>query len=418
MYKKLIVLLLFLCPIFLNAQDKSYGIKFSGFVKNDFFFDSRQTVDVREGHFLLYPKNSLLDIDGNDINAAPSFNFLSIQTRLKGAITGPDAFGAKTSGLIEGAFFGHTNPDINGFRLRHAYVKLNWEKSELLLGQTWHAMFITDCFPGVVSFNTGVPFQPFSRNPQIRFSRFFGNLSLTATAMGQRDFASPGGSTSLRNAVIPNLNVKLQYKKVNKDKGSSFVAGIAGDAKALRPRLVSDSNYQAIEKVEGLSAMAWMKIQTKAITVKLEGVYGQNLFDLTMLGGYAYAYTTDPTIINTNLYEYTTLDNLSVWTDVHTNGKTMQAGVFAGFTKNMGAMKNIMDWQNAAAYNSRGKDIAYVYRISPRIIYNVGKTRFAAECEYTVAGYGSVSMNNSLGQVQNPEEVANLRLLLAAYYFF
>ena len=129
MNKNILFLLLFISPFFLKAQEKdaekSYGIKFSGFVKNDFFFDSRQTTAVREGHFLLYPKNVDPDNDGMDINAAPSFNFLSIQTRLKGAITGPDAFGAKTSGLIEGAFFGHTDGDINGFRLRHAYMKLN-----------------------------------------------------------------------------------------------------------------------------------------------------------------------------------------------------------------------------------------------------------------------------------------------------
>ncbi|MBT4339068.1 MAG: hypothetical protein HOD63_10785 [Bacteroidetes bacterium] len=422
MNKNILFLLLFISPFFLKAQEKdaekSYGIKFSGFVKNDFFFDSRQTTAVREGHFLLYPKNVDPDNDGMDINAAPSFNFLSIQTRLKGAITGPDAFGAKTSGLIEGAFFGHTDGDINGFRLRHAYMKLNWEKTELLLGQTWHALFITDCFPGVVSFNTGVPFQPFSRNPQIRFTRFFGDLSLTVTAMSQRDFASPGGSTSLRNAVIPAMNVKLQYKTENKDKGSMFVAGVSGDAKALRPRLESAAGYQANQLVQGLSGLAYMKMQTKDITVKLEGVYGQNLFDLLMLGGYAHAYTDDTNMINKDLLEYTTMDNLSIWTEFHTNGKGFQTGVFAGFTKNMGSYSNIMDWTSAASYKSRGSNIDYVYRISPRLIYNMGKARFAAECEYTVAAYGSVATNNSLGQVQNAEEVSNLRLLLAAYYFF
>lgn len=126
--------LLFLTTSF--AQQPIFGIDFSGFVKTDIIHDSRQTVSIREGHFLLYPAQEELDINGKDINAVSNFNILSIQTRLHGKITGPDAFGAKTSGAIEGEFFGHSDGDINGFRLRHAFVKLNWTNTQLLVGQT------------------------------------------------------------------------------------------------------------------------------------------------------------------------------------------------------------------------------------------------------------------------------------------
>ena len=64
-----------------------------------------------------------------DINAKSGFNILSIQSRLTGKITGPDAFGAKTSGQLEGEFFGTADSDVNGFRLRHAFVKLDWENT-------------------------------------------------------------------------------------------------------------------------------------------------------------------------------------------------------------------------------------------------------------------------------------------------
>ena len=155
-----------------------------------------------------------MDKNGDDINAASSFNMLSIQTRLMGKITGPEAFGAKTSGLIEGEFFGTSDGDTNGFRLRHGYVKLNWATSELIIGQFWHPMFITESFPEVVSFNTGVPFQPFNRSPQIRFTQQFGAWSVAATALAQRDFLSNGpdgaSSTYARNAAVPEFNLKLQ----------------------------------------------------------------------------------------------------------------------------------------------------------------------------------------------------------------
>ena len=98
------------------------------------------------------------DQNGDDKNAVPNLNILAVQTRLKGTITGPDAFGAKTGGVIEAAFFGHSNSDVNGFRLRHAFLTLKWTNKTLLMGQFWHPMFVTDCFPGTVSFNTGMPF--------------------------------------------------------------------------------------------------------------------------------------------------------------------------------------------------------------------------------------------------------------------
>ena len=126
MKTKIFVLAFCLVSVLSMAQEeeKKFGINFSGFVKSDFFFDSRQNVAVREGHFLLFPMPKDLDNDNEDINAKSNFNFLSVQSRLSGKITGPDAFGAKTSGLIEGDFFAQANDNINLIRLRHAFVKV------------------------------------------------------------------------------------------------------------------------------------------------------------------------------------------------------------------------------------------------------------------------------------------------------
>ena len=124
-----------------------FGISFSGYVNTDIFFDTRQTVMAREGQWLFYPEKVKLDPDGNDINAKGTYNILSIQTRVAGTITGPDIFKAKTSGLIEGEFYGNVNTNMNVFRLRHAFVKLNWAKTELLLGQTWHPLYLPAASP-------------------------------------------------------------------------------------------------------------------------------------------------------------------------------------------------------------------------------------------------------------------------------
>ncbi len=388
------------------AQDNNFGIKWSGFVKNDFFFDSRQNVTAREGHFLLWPAAEVLDINGEDINAKPNFNFLSIQTRLKGSITGPDAFGAKTSGLIEGAFFGHSNGDVNGFRLRHAFVKMNWDNTELLFGQTWSPYFITGCFPGVVSFNTGVPFQPFSRNPQVRLTKSMGNMKVAVSAFSQRDFTSATGSVGLRNSSIPEMHVGLSYNKKNKEKSCEILAGIGGGYKTLVPRLLTDSNIVADESVGSFISQAFLKIKTKTVTLKFEGVYGQNTYDLLGISSFAVE-SVDPV---TDERTYVPLQSMTFWTDIHTNGSTFQFGVFAGYTKNTGAGKEI----EPIFFGTRS-NIDHVYRVAPRVIFNSGKTRFAGEIEYTAAAFGNI---NEKGEVTDAVDVANIRFLIGVYYFF
>ncbi len=394
-----------------QQETRTFGIEFSGFVKTDLIFDSRQTVNLREGHFLLYPEPELKSKDNRDINESPSFNMLSIQSRLHGKITGPDALGARTSGAMEAEFFGHSEGDINGFRLRHAFVKLDWESSSLLVGQTWHPMFIAEMFPGVVSFNTGAPFQPFSRNPQVRFTQAIGGLKIIAVAASQRDFQSYGpesgtgksvlSSKYLRNSVVPDMHIQAQYQ------GGGHLFGAGADYKIMTPRLTTSTNDKADESIGSMAAIAYAKLDLSPLTLKLEGVYGENLADLLMLGGYAVK--SEDAI--TGAMEYTGIGSYSVWGEV-SYGKELEIALFAGYSENLGAKDNIV-----GTYYSRGITIDHLYRISPRVQYTTGKVRFAAEVEYTGAAYGIAEGSNK-GLIKDPVSVANTRVLGAVYYFF
>ena len=409
------------------AQDTpSFGIKFSGFVKTDIFWDSRQTVAAREGHFLLFPTNENLDAEGNDINAKANFNMLSIQTRLRGTITGPDALGAKTSGVIEGAFFGHSNGDINGFRLRHAFVKLQWTKTSLLVGQFWHPMFVTACFPGVVSFNTGVPFQPFSRNPQIRVTQKLGKFNLVLTALSEVDFVSTGpdgpNEKYIRNSAIPTFNFRAEYHNVNAEEKKEFLIGVGINYKTLLPRLSTDSNYKSTQTAGSLSEMVYLKLKFPKVTFKLEGVYAEDPYNLLMLGGYGIESITDPM---KDYVKYAPIRTASAWLDIHSNGKTWQVGLLAGYAKNMGGANDFQPDPITGKNDTyqRGANMAYLYRIAPRFIYNSGRFRIAPEIEYTVAAYATKDANgilniDSKGLVTDSKEIGNVRFLLGVYFFF
>ena len=394
-----------------EAKKPAFGFTLSGFVKTDIFYDSRQTTSIREGHYLLFPKGPALDPDGADANARDAFNILSVQTRLAGTITGPDALGAKTSAYLEAEFFGTSDGDLNGFRLRHGYLKLAWKRSELMIGQYWHPMFVTESFPDVVSFNTGAPFQPFNRSPQVRYTRMFGGVSLTATALAQRDFVSngPDGASSayLRNTALPELNLKLQYLRKDAARKTETVAGLGADVMRLAPRIVTALGYATDEGLTGLAAMAFVKQKWARWSWKAEAVWGQNLHHLTMLGGYAVRGIVDETRQD---WSYTPLSTLTLWTEVQTAGAPWQTGLFAGYARNLGSPHEI-----TGANYARGFNIGELYRVSPRLVYNAGKMRFAGEVELTAASYG---VPDPFGKVRDARFVRNLRLLLAAYYFF
>lgn len=437
--KKCLLVILILLPFFAISQkkEKKFKVKFSGFVKTDIFFDSRQTISVREGHFLLYPRNESVDPDGADINARSSFNMLNIQTRVRMLATGPDVLGAKTSAFIEGAFFGSINPDINEFRLRHAFIKLQWPKTQLLVGQFWHPLFHTKCYPGTVSFNTGAPFEPFSRNPQIRVTQALGRFNVAFTVLTQRDFSSYGpvggslegrivSSKFLRNSVLPALNLRFEYDAVNKEKGTEFLIGVMGNYKMLQPRLETANGYKTNTKVSSMTFTAYTKYETKHFAVKFYGFYGEDAFNLTMLGGYA---VEDYTDFTKGFVSYTPIQTGSAWVEGYYKGKTWQLGMFAGYSKNMGSNNVISDLSNyengpdGQMFYSRGSNIDYAYRISPRLILNYGNFRVAPEIEYTVAAYATKDSDGNLnrdeyGKITDSKPIGNLRILIGVYYFF
>ena len=418
--KKFLFLFLSMISFGVFAQTPAtFGIKFTGFVRTDIFYDSRQIINSRESHFLLYPDNVLIDPTGKDINAKSSFNMLSITSRLKANITAPDVLGAKAYGAIEGEFFGMSDADINQFRLRHAYFKLNWQTTELLVGQYWNPFFIPEAFPLVANFNTGAPFTPITRNPQVRLTQTFGQLRLMVAAISQRDFTSMGpnpadptkavsNSMFLRNSALPDFHVQIQYRP----NSSENIIGINGDFKTIVPELYtigkSGAKFSTDEKISSISACAFIKLKFNPVTVKVYAIMAENGPDIIMIGGIAAKELTDSI---TGHRTWTNLRSAASWLEINTTNKKWNAGLFLGYTKNLGSADII---QTNFLY-SLGTKIDYVYRISPRISYTAGNLACSLEFDNTTAAYGT---NNNHGEVINAKDVTNLRTLLVMNYNF
>lgn len=397
--KLLVLLIAFIGLTYVNYgqstnSDNNFGIEWHGFVKVDYMFDSRQTVNAREGHFLLFPSGENLDIaNGDDLNSQANFNILAVQTRLTGKISGPDFFGMKTSGVIEGAFFGQSDANINSFRLRHAFVKLSNDKVDIIMGQYWHPMFVTAVFPGTYSFNTGVPFQPFSRNPQFRITTK-GNVRFIGVVFSERDFASrgPAGTTSkyVRDAGMPQLHAQLQFG------GKEFLGGFGANLKSLRPALGSDN-------VTNTAFIGYMKTKLGSATFKLEGIYGENMADLLSISGLA----------EDTSGGYTPNKTLSVWGEISGGKENFEWGLFTGYTKNDGFKDKV-----GGSIWGLAPTIDNAFRVSPRMGWKSGKMKLGVELEYTSAQYGALGSDNQTIDTTGFDTVSNFRTLITAVYAF
>ena len=139
--KRVLLLLLCVClAISAYAQKKNFSYKFYGQVRGDLFYNSRANGEIVDGLFHLYPKDIELDADGNDLNASPNGSFYVLYSRLGIDVQGPRVGKAETSMKLETDFRG-SGSNWAILRIRHAYVNLKWDNSNLLVGQTWHPLF-------------------------------------------------------------------------------------------------------------------------------------------------------------------------------------------------------------------------------------------------------------------------------------
>ncbi len=391
-------------------------LKFSGFIKYDIFYDTRQTVHAREALVTLYPANTFLDANRRDINARSNMNMLGIHSRLRSEIKGPSFLSANSSGLIEVDFYGNENKyfsDLNGVRLFNAYMKLNWPATELMIGQDWHPMSIRFFFPGVVAFSAGAPFHPMSRNPQVRVTHLFGNTSLLGAVLYQRDFTGTGpdgpGSQYLRNSGIPNLHLQLLHG----NDSLTVSGGIGADYKKVIPRLfytnAQGGIFKSSRSLSSVSLTGFISVRSERVLLKAQGVFAQNAYDLLLIGGYAESKFADDHTVETG---YRNLNTASGWIDLQSNRQVFNFGVFCGYTQNLGAGNKV-----GGTFYARGADISSIYRVAPRLVYISRTLGVSLEGEYTSASYG-VQNGNEKGKVTNAVPVANFRTLLSVKYSF
>ena len=398
----LLVLLIF--P--LQAQEQRPNFHFYGALRNDFYFNSRQNEQAIAGIFNMLPRPIVSDENGDDRYAVPEAEILAVLSRAGVYITGQKLFGANVSARIEADFAG-AGATYFFFRIRHAYTKLTWENSEFLLGQAWHPLF-EGVIPAMVSPNTGSPFQPFNRSPQIRYTRWLNdNLKVTANGIYQMQHTSYGPNGFSPNyhkrAMFPELFLGIEHQTQHWRSGG----GIGTNTIKPNPN-ASLTSY---------NATAFVGYTNGKFLFRTRAVLGQNLSDKLMSNGYGVS-KFDP--IRGEM-EYTNFNVFTSWVNV-AYGTTWQVGAFAGYLQNLGTSCDLAETSagnftvyGRGFYQSEHLLANRIYRALAFVSYNLPSFTFGLEYNFTSAQYGSVLQT---GHTTNNHWADNHRIVAVASYHF
>ena len=413
MKKVLLAGVLAFCGVASYAQDKAVKAEIYGFVRNYFTYDSRSCVQSNEGLFNMLPNDINPGVDGDDLNAIPSVRFLSMTTRFGLNVTGPEIWSAKSTAKIESDFCGASSGTAFNLRIRQAYAKLAWEKSDLLVGQAWHPMS-GDLMPEVFSLATGAPFNPFNRSPQVRYNYApIKGLSFTAAALYQYQYGSVGldGKTSntyQRNALVPEIFVGMTAK------GKHLSGGWGVNASTIAPRVIAN-NMRVDERLTSISAMVFGSLKVDDLSVRAKATYGQNTSHMQQPSGFGVV-----EVLDNGVYNYEPMELGSAWVTMM-YGKKLRYGFFAGWMKNYGSAGD--KFTSLVVRNNAGMDQAY--RFSPIVTYKVQNMQIGLEYEHTATAYGDYFVHQNdyprqvtNGTVTNTHWVANNRVCMMLKYDF
>lgn len=415
MKKKLLLAICLLATMNGFAQKKDFKYKFYGQIRTDLYYNSRANKETVDGLFYMYPLDKLPDAAGEDRNATANGSFYTLYTRLGVDVAGPKLGNAKTSAKVEVDFRG-SGTTFSTVRVRHAYLNLDWGKSALLMGQTWHPLF-GDVSPQILNLSVGAPFQPFSRAPQIRYQYKNRNLLLTGAAIWQSQYLSVGpdnvkSQNYIKNSCVPEIYAGIDYKVKN------WLIGAGIELLSMKPRTESKVEiidpltdektsyiYKVNERITTLSYEAHLKYTYKNWFVAAKSVMGSNLTQASMLGGYGVK-SVDK---RTGEQKYVSILNSSSWLNA-TYGKKWKPGVFLGYTKNLGTGDSV-----TKLYGT-GTDIDQLVTVGAELTYNLAHWKFGLEYTLSSAWYGS--MNTSNGKIIDTHPIRNNRIVGVAIFLF
>ena len=434
-----------------------------GFIRNYFTYDSRESWSGTADLYNYQPKDQKLNDYGDDLNAESTFRFLSLTTRLGLNLVDYKWRGTEFGGKIEADFYAglstktssvdskiketHAVSGVAQFRLRQAYLTLGWDSLKMLggkdyarvdltIGQTWHPMAADLC--DAIALNSGAPFGPFNRSPQVKMDARLGKyVTLTAAGLWQMQYLSigPGNLQSAEYMLYGKTPEAYLGLSVHTN---GFLMRAGADVLSIKPRhqgtvadatLGKDVTVHVNDRITTASPFLYLQYKKGDFSLKAKTIFAESGERMNMYGGYGVkAKNADGS------YEYTPIRHSTSWVSLVYGGKVgaqeekhpqkLQGILFAGYVKNFGTKEALMDlngdgkYTNAELFTPRSSAMNQMYRLSPTLLYTVGKFQLGLEYELTSVQYGDGVLDDHGLSKNGLHWVSNHRVQLMTKYNF
>ena len=436
-----------------------------GFIRNYFTFDSRESMSGTGDLYNYQPYDEawnqaegeqyMTGVARQDLNAVSTFRFLSLTTRVGVNIVGykwrNTEFGAK----IEADFYAglstkvyHPVTGVAQFRLRQAYVTLGWDslpmlngkdyaRVDLTIGQTWHPMAADLC--DVISLASGAPFGPFNRSPQVKMDARLGKyVTLTGSLLWQMQYCSVGPSTT--GAAVQAADFIMYSKTPEAYLGLSvhtngFLLRAGADVLSIKPRQIgsvdvagNSVSVRVKDRITTASPFLYLQYKKGEFSIKAKTIFSEAGEHMNLNSGYGVKVKNAD-----GSWEYTPLRASSSWLSIVYGGKIgaqedkhpqkLQGILFAGYIENLGTKEALYDGNHDGhpddLYTPRANNMNRMWRLSPTLLYTIGKFQLGLEYEITSVQYGQAGTTNLYGIAKtNLHWVTNHRVQLMTKYNF
>lgn len=369
---------------FVNHLENHF--KLYGFIRNYFAYDSRDSYAGTDDLYYYMPKAADWSSTGEDLNAVPSFRFAALTSRVGLDVSGYEIIGYKIGAKVETDFYcglsGNTGTAT--LRLRQAYFTVDKKGRSWKVGQAWHPMAAD--LPDIFSLESGAPFNPFSRTPQVTLEySFTKGFSLTGSALWQMQYTSTGPEGASANYIKYGCTPEF-YLGANL-KNDWGLLRVGGDILSIKPRRYDSEKTKTVsDRITTYSIYEYGQAKFSDFTIKEKVVFANDGSHMNMIGGYGVTSENED-----GSWSYAATHNLSGWVTATYKPKTCrwQPQLLGGYVWNFGTAKQIVTGKTY--FKNCATTMRQMYRIQPEILYNLGKLSFGLEYMLTAVEYGKSS---------------------------
>lgn len=375
-----------------DASEKK--ISLYGFIQTYAPLDTRECTADGADLFIYLPKDIRKGYDGSDLNAGTSFRFAALTSRIGLDVKGYKVNDWNIGAKIEADFYTGLNGSTGTAQLRlcQAYFTMNKDIWGIKIGQAWHPMAAD--MPDIFSNNTGAPFGPFSRSPLANVDVKLGDyLTLNAAAIWQMQFVSSGpegpSANYIKYGCTPEiyLGVTGQYK--------SALVRVGLDMLSIKPRK-DNGGVKVSDRLTTLSPFIYAQYKYKGFTAKAKTVFASSGEHMNLNGGYGVTAVGED-----GTWYYTPSRNWSSWVSL-SYGARLQGVLFAGYVRNFGTSQPLLEGDARFTpaqyyfYKNSSSSLMRAFRVTPTLIYYLGKVQFGIEYDLTGVQYGETAMGINL----------------------